>query len=198
MTRICHIDTETTGLNEQGGHEIWEFAAVIDDPADGATREFVWQFRPDTQVRDTGWPKADPEALKVGRFEERFALPEGAPAGVIIDGQCANVLTRGTALNEIRGELRDGWWVGANPGFDERFLRAMTGGLSCAWNYRLTDVECLVQQVMGWPVPRGLRESAEAIGVEVDEGALHTALGDARLVKAVRDKLLGCVLDGAS
>lgn len=193
MTSIAHIDAETTGLDElTAGHEIWEWAVVLDDPAVGETREYVWEFAPDLS-------KADPVAMEKNRYHIRHRLPDGWEAARIGTPLCG--LTRHEAILDVQDMLRDAWWVGANPGFDQRFLRALFHAAGPdltyreTWRYRPTDVESLAQQAMGWPTPRGLAESATAIGVEFEPTALHSALGDARLCKAIRDKLLGSILD---
>jgi hypothetical protein len=64
---LAFIDTETTGLDPDR-HEIWEIALIVDD------QEYQW-FLP----VDLG--KADPIALNIGRFHERYRSTTIVPSG---------------------------------------------------------------------------------------------------------------------
>lgn len=186
MTRIAWIDTETSGLDPIY-HDAWEVAAIVRDTDDpGPDAEHVWQF----SIREG---HADPKALEVSGFETRFLVRTGRGWGAarIGDGLVFN-LSRAEAVAEIQDVLRDAWIVGANPGFDNAFLAVLFGRAEhkVTWQYRLTDIESMVMTRMGWPTPRSLRESAEALGIEVDEATRHTALGDAKLCRAIYDALI--------
>ena len=71
--------------------------------------------------------------------------------------------------------------------FDAERLSGMVRGHGACpgWHHRLLDVEAYAAGALGLPGPVGLRDTAALPGVKVDEEALHTALGDADLARAV-------------
>ena len=68
---LAFIDCETSHLDAEIG-EAWEVAVILRESdavhSPDTDTEYVWQVRPDLTV-------ADPESLKIGRFEERFCVP---------------------------------------------------------------------------------------------------------------------------
>lgn len=163
---VCFVDCETTGLDPDV-HEIWE-VALID--VDGT--EHHW-FLP----VDLG--RADPYALKVGHFYERYDRPNRWPLDYF-----ATEFERLTAGKHL---------VGAVVSFDEERLRKLlrANGACPDWSHRTICVETLAAGHLKLPTPVGLRKTAELLDIKVDETALHTALGDARLAKTVYDHIMG-------
>lgn len=184
MNRWVAVDVETTGL-VPGVHHVWEVAAVED-----TGREHVWL------IDDVNVKSADPGALQVGRFYDRWAMsvPRDRHAGHAVAAQLAT-LTAGAHL------------VAVNPAFDaahlDKLLRAHNR--APAWHYHLVDVGAMAY---GWlhgnkavyehwesvdpgvpdferRLPLGLPwrsdELSRACGVQPpSEEERHTALGDAR------------------
>lgn len=195
---LVFLDTETTSLDETKG-QIWELAVVHRQPTmvgfmsepgilPYTDDESVWQLRPDLG-------RADAEALRIGRFEERFMVPEGANAAMIDPG-AGELCWRGPlheALFDIQQPLHGATIVAAQPAFDAAFLKALLRHFSrrIGWHYRLMCVESMTAGRLGWTKARGLRDCADALGVKYDDAALHTALGDARLVRDVFDAITG-------
>lgn len=186
LDRIAFVDTETLGLDARR-HPVWEVAVLIDG------MEFTWQQR----VTRAQLLEADPVALEINRFHERY------DASVAMDPQDSTV--RFCSL------VRDCHLAGAIPSFDEERLRAQwiryirkAFSERPPWHYHVIDVEALavgalfqrgVQVVLPWKS----HWLAEQFGVGVFEE--HTALGDARwayeLFKAVREGVVLGPLDGA-
>ena len=155
---LAFVDVETTGL-DAAVHEIWEVALLLDE------RAFVWQLPVDLG-------RADPRALALGHFCERRAEALTLPDEFAAD---FSRLTWGHHL------------AGACVSFDAERLSGMlrAHGACPGWHHRLLDVEVYAAGALGLPGPVGLRDTAARLGVEVDEAALHTAIGDADLARAV-------------
>lgn len=200
---LAFIDTETTHLNAEIG-DAWEVAVILREAdavhSPDSDTEYVWQVRPDLTV-------ADPESLKIGRFEERFCVPPhveaaftGYETGPVVP------MTRPQAVSAILSVLRGAVLVGSNPGFDDRFLRKLLGPGSAQWHYRPVDIATLaagrklgmvemVRRAGGKALPSdevafpfSSRDLSRWTGVEPPgDGAAHTALGDARWARDVFD-----------
>ena len=205
MTPIAFVDCETTHLNAEIG-DAWEVAVILRDRSDNepTDTEYVWQIRPNLAT-------ADPEALKIGRYLERFAVPPHAEAawtgyedGPILPMGRAEVT--GALLNVLGGAVL----VGSNPGFDDRFLRKLLGPGSAQWHYRPVDIATLaagrklgmtemVRRAGGKnlasdevPFPFSSRALSRWTGVEPPgDDVAHTALGDARWARDVFDAVTG-------
>ncbi|HZD71172.1 MAG TPA: hypothetical protein VFA45_20410, partial [Actinomycetes bacterium] len=142
MTRLCFVDTETSGLDPDC-HEVYEIGLIVREP-DQRDLERRWWLPVDLA-------KADPMALKVGRYFERhpdsfnlglsrtwFTDPKTGLAETG-DGMretiqdCAQSLMRLTAGAHL---------VGAVPSFDAAFLSRLLRANGCcpAWHYHLVDV----------------------------------------------------------
>ena len=187
---LAFTDTETTHLDAEIG-DAWEVAVVLrefDD--DGHTdTEYVWQFRPDLTV-------ADPESLKIGRFEERYKVPPYAEAAFTAhESGHVTPMTRAEAVTAITNVLSGAVLVGSNPGFDDRFLRKLLGPGSAQWHYRPYDIVQLAAMKVGFeaagPLPWSSRALSRAVGVEPPGDDAHQALIDARHVRDVYDALTG-------
>lgn len=202
---LAFIDTETTGLDPDQ-HEIWEVALILRD-SEGIEVERVWQLPVDLG-------KADPMALKIGRwYERRWPWPAYPPPYAIIrDETDAKRMAAAVEAREqfvVPRELMHEWaalfaelthgahLVGAVISFDEeRLRRLLRRHHACpTWHYHLVDVEALAAGLIarsdGFAHPPWNSEHlSRAVGVEPDEFDRHTALGDARWAMAIYDAVM--------
>ena len=205
MIPIAFVDCETTHLDAEIG-DAWEVAVILRefDDNEPTDTEYAWQIRPNLAT-------ADPEALKIGRYLERFAVPVPAEAAWTgYDGGPILPMTRKEAVEAIMTVLRGAILVGSNPGFDDRFLRKLCGPGSAQWHYRPIDIATLaagrklgmieltrrfgVQPLpsdeIRWPFSS--RDLSRWTGVEPPTADVaHTALGDARWARDVFDAVTG-------
>ena len=210
---LAFVDTETTHLDPRYGN-VWEIA-VIRRRIDGVDSEFVWQVRPDLAT-------ADPEALKIGRYEERFAIPDGWDALEFWSSGATMRSLIPEMLFDLQEALSGAVVVGSNPGFDIAFLTKLlqAHGRKLPWHYRPIDIATLAagyrygQAASGayggdfafqadYPqMPYRSYELSRAVGVEPPaKDVAHTALGDARWARDVFDAVTGVQavsLDGAA
>lgn len=201
MTKICFIDTETTGLDPDR-HDIWEVALITPDG-----HEHVWQFPVDEMA-------ADPIALNIGRYwERRWSTDNDVPVlDAIYNADNAksrrkNFPEQGRALQPSSGwahhfrDLTAGCHLaGAVISFDEERLRRLLHrlGLLHRWHYHLIDVEALAAGYLA-SMAHGLKDIdplqlpwdssalTAALGLAVSDEDKHTALGDARWARAIYD-----------
>jgi DNA polymerase III epsilon subunit-like protein len=206
-TPLAFIDTETTGLDPDL-HQLWEVAAIIE--RNGVATEHVWQLPVDLG-------RADPMALKIGRFHERRRVAEA--------------LTQPRVFAETFARLTAGCHlVGAVISFDEeRLRRLLRHQHECPmWHYHLIDVEALAAgwlfadatrcdedyerraadpESPGWEKAMGVlgagwrrstatppwnsEELSKAVGVDPEQFDRHTALGDARWARALYFAVMG-------
>ena len=190
MTRLAFTDVESTGLDPTR-HEVWEVAVILRDHQQGVHDE---EHRLLIRPRDLA--AADPGALRVGRFYARAAETDAATDWRTVDRPIVGVhdgwVHPAVAAERIATLTAGAHLVGANPAFDAAFLTSMLArnGFAPAWHYRLIDVEALVAGAVRWETPKSLRDSAAWLDLTVDEAALHTALGDARLARDVYDAVI--------
>lgn len=205
MTPLAFVDTETTHLDAELG-DAWEVAVIVRDFDDNEPRdtEYAWQIRPNLAT-------ADPEALKIGGYLERFAVPVHAEAAWTgyEDGPVLP-MTRNEVTGAILNVLGGAVLIGSNPGFDDRFLRKLLGPGSAQWHYRPVDIATLAAgRKLGMtevarrtgakplpsdevPFPFSSRALSRWTGVEPPgPGVAHTALGDARWARDVFDAVTG-------
>lgn len=200
---LAFVDTETTHLDPRHG-DVWEIA-VIRRRADGVDVEYVWQVRPDLAT-------ADPEALKIGRYEERFAIPDGWDAIEIMSSGAPFRTLIPEMLFDLQEALSGAVLIGSNPGFDVAFLTKLlqAHGRKLPWHYRPIDIATLAagyrhgQAASGayggdftfpgdYPqLPYKSYELSRAVGVEPPaKDVAHTALGDASWARSVWDAVTG-------
>lgn len=203
-TPLAFTDVETTHLSVELG-EVWEVAIILRG-ADAET-EHVWQFAPRTLDAEIHG-----EALRVGRFQERFAVPDGCTAAYIAGGDI-DPMAAGDAITEITEILRGAVLIGSNASFDDRHLRKLLGVTGeQPWHYRpvcvatlaagflygqaerMTHKDCdatpyrMVAERLGWPWKS--YQASEAAGTPRPTGdAAHTALGDARWARDLWDRI---------
>ena len=205
---LVFADTETTSLRHD--RRVWEIGAIV-RPAGGTRADDVeHQWFIDTGDLDLG--NADPASLKIGRFYERHPQMNGTPladggvytgeitAGVIRDNQ-TGILSLPTrppirrewmALASFEKLTRFAWIVGAVPWFDTEVLGArMRANNTCpAWHYHLIDVENLAAGALAEPPPWGFDDLLQSFALTYDEADRHTALGDARMVRDLYDRVI--------
>lgn len=208
MSRLVFLDTETTGLDPRT-HQIWEIGAILRDEW-GTETEYLWQIRPNLDT-------ADPKSLEIGRFHERFLVPEGVDAVRVMEDGSLWKLALHEMLFDFQEVVRDAHLVGAVPSFDDAFLKALLQPLNrrIGWHYHLIDVETLAVGYLHGVIARAIDEArmdgrtplkfdrsrtnppwdsediSRAVGVNPAKFERHTALGDARWAKAIYDAVRG-------
>lgn len=175
---LAFVDCETTGLDHLR-HEVWEVGLVVRDEWTGVDTSWTWFLRVDLG-------KADPQALAIGHYYERFPT----------DGFYSETtgLTHKKDFSRQFEELtRGATLVGANVRFDEAFLHKLLveNGACPGWHFRLCDVEAMAQGHLGLSKPLGLVSSAKNLGIDVDAFTAHEALEDAKLAREVYDRIIG-------
>lgn len=190
MTTLAFVDTETTGL-DPFRHEVWEVAIIRCDG--GTDTETVWHLEP------TFFFDADPKALEVNRYFERVSAP-----GWKWDDPMA-------AARAMWAQLDGAVILGSNPSFDTTMLMGLIerhAQRRPTWHYRPIDVPTMAAGWLhakygasgGQSMEDGELEAVThpfssyklswALGVEPPEGDdAHSALGDARWIKALYDAI---------
>lgn len=197
-TPIAFVDTETTHLDPRHG-DAWEIAVIRRE--DGIDTEYLWQIRPDLDT-------ADPEALAIGKYHERFAVPDGWDAIQAFATEPPWRLTLSEMLFDLQDALANAVVVGSNPGFDIAFLTKLLQAHSrkLPWHYRPVDIAILAAGYLrGYDLsagetspeltlPYSSRALSRAVGVEPPgDDIAHTALGDAHWARDVYDAIHGRV-----
>jgi DNA polymerase-3 subunit epsilon len=100
------IDTETTGLNPEDGHEIIEFGAIV------LINKMITE-KLEIKIKPESLDRASKEAMRINGYSDykwRYALPQNQAAKMI------------WAFIESH---RDGIMVGHNLNFDKKFVEAL-------------------------------------------------------------------------
>lgn len=160
MGDLIFIDVETTGL-DPARHAVWEMAWAHEE---GGVISFM------VPLDFAGYDRADPDALRIGKFKERHQ-PH------------LHALTRERMFREW---TRGATIVGANPAFDTAFLAARWS--ERPWHHRLIDIETYAMPILGLDRPVGLAALAEMVterlGVPIAKPD-HTAAQDVRTTRAI-------------
>ena len=176
--KIVFCDTETTGLGPK--RQIWDLALIVRDGESPDDVEHQWFFPVDLA-------KADPIALDIGRYYDRHPDPWDQGPGM----RGADAVSYWPHhAGDIAGLLRGALVVGAVPWFDtqalDRTLRRY--GALPTWNHHLVDVEALAAGRLGMRPPWNFDQVLAGFGLARGEDR-HTAIGDARLVRDLYDKV---------
>jgi hypothetical protein len=173
---VAFLDTETTGLDPVL-HRVWEVGLIV------GGEEYHWF------VDQTDDSPIDPIAADISGFHERYDSEAATPAWAV--------------ASQIHALIDGHTIVGANPMFD---LVRITPwwqelGWEVPWHYRPICIESVLYgSYRGWEgigqwngepidVPWRASELYERVtGMVAPEEGLHTALGDARYVKALWDR----------
>lgn len=177
---LAFVDTETTGLDPER-HEIWEVGLILRQP-DLAETVYEWQLPVDVG-------RADPIALNIGHFYERYTLDNEHPD--LWKPTVREELLRSFAA-EFARLTAGAHLVGAVVSFDaqrlDRLLRRY--GACPTWHYHLVDVEALAAGRLRRPPPWKSDDLSDLVGVATDAYAKHEALGDAYWARDLYDATL--------
>lgn len=169
---LIFFDTETTGTDPQW-HSAWELAALRREP-DGSVSEFYAQLRlSEDQIR-----RADPKALEVGGFHERYRAADARDPDEVIAEFCE--FAAGAVLAAL------------NVSFDIAFLRpALTrAGVAPSWHYSPLELKSFAAGALGLAPPWRSDEIAPALGIDPSNYARHSALADCWYSAAIYDAAL--------
>lgn len=189
-TPLIFLDTETTGL-QPDRHTPWEIAWVtaLHNKGD-RTLALVDRFQATVPLNFKETENADPEALKVGRYDERkvdgFRPREDVVAR--LKWAATRIGALAAELDAARSEASTPpppivpHLVGAVPSFDHAMLcmnwLGWPGFGEGLWHYHLIDVEALAAGTLGYPPPYKSDDLTAMLGIKVDEKDKHTAMGD--------------------
>lgn len=191
MTTISFIDTETLGLHADQ-HAVWEVALISYDTVERKVlRECLWQIHLTGLQIEHG----DPVGMEIGKFADRYDEATATSPWDFCEEFAA--LTRGSHL------------CGNVVSFDEERIRRMCWehGATPSWHYHLIDIEPMIVGYLRGMVKEAAMQNghaanshpvfrdalslpwhsgalSEAVGVDKDQFAEHTAMGDARWAMA--------------
>lgn len=204
MTKLIFLDLETTGLDPKR-HELWEIGLILRD--DVQDTEMLFCVEPSLSI-------ADPMALRISRYYERTSDLVSAIPGEWHD-LAANDDTwprwscPGTLAASLARWLDGAVIVGNVPSFDVAFLDVFLRkyGQCLTTHYQPIDVEAMAIGFLHGSVAEAIGRGAkvdmqipappwpsdvltEALGLYPQSAEeRHTALGDARYVRALYDTI---------
>lgn len=183
---LVFLDVETTGLGPDD--EIWEIAAVRRD----------WDGNVLTTTEMHAFVEHGP---RCAHLPEAFRDDHAQRFPSACSGR---VISRRDACREL-GQLFDisdrssgdlPIVVGVNPGFDLEKITALIAGQfpnwPTLWHYTPVDARHLAVgrlKAAGWdaPAPWGSEDVSRALGINPDDFARHTAMGDVLWAMAIYD-----------
>lgn len=179
---LVFLDTETTSL--QPNREAWEIGMICRTEY-GETEHHLF-----VDV-DLTW--ADPEALEIGRFTERFPFDDA--------------VSRETAAATVATVTAGAVIVGSNPHFDVATLEPLLRefGWQPTWHYRPLCAATMAAGYLAAASSDDRRQQlgiddgryrsynvSRALGIEPPSAAeAHTALGDAAWTMRLFDRITG-------
>lgn len=187
MKKIVSLDLETTGLDPER-HELWEIGIV---PLDASKPVLHYQ------VGCCALYNADPTALQIGGFYDRYGYPPVASDGerlmpFVHDMTNPSVIGEGDSQRALDYTIEPAWsaartiaealdgatLLGAAVQFDAGFLGPWLRdvGFAPSWSHRMLDLGSFCAGAWGATAPL----STKAIAERFPNDAVHTALGDAR------------------
>jgi DNA polymerase III epsilon subunit-like protein len=180
---IVFLDTETTSLRHD--RRVWDIG-LIARKDDGTEAEHQWYVG----ASDLDLGNADLMSLKIGKFYERH--PQVRPSRLHTELDYHTLYDEHTVMGALETFTRGAIIVGAVPWFDADVLgqRMRANGECPSWHYHLVDVETLAAGALRLPPPWNFDELLAKYDLTYDEADRHTALGDARMVRDLYDKVL--------
>lgn len=218
-TSLIFLDTETTGLVPTI-HCPWEIAWVtaVHDTEEGTLME-VTRRQAFVEMDEMQQANADPFALQVGKFQERYVEMDSVVWTDVVDQLRYDILRcRAVAagfdktlppMDEFDAAAPPIHLVGAIPSFDHAMICSNWTGWPAygegLWHYHLVDIEALAvgyingvsaatapgpSKQLTWPVRSD--DLATPLSVPlVEESLRHTAMGDALYVQAMYRAVYG-------
>lgn len=177
IDRLVYGDTETTSL--RWDKRAWDIGLIVRAPGE-ADVEHQWFI--DKQDLDLG--NADPYSLSHFGFYDRH--PQYCGHG--------EVAREADVMAEVEALIRGAHIVCSVPDFDVDVLRRRMRkhGICPSMHYHLICAEVLAAGFLAGigkqvPVPWTSEDLYRGLGINPDGFELHTAIGDARLARAVFD-----------
>lgn len=194
MPDLVFLDTETTSLHPDTG-EVWEFAGIR---VSAGAPDWIVNFQIECDLSN-----ADPFALSIGKYRERFGKNGDWQPYSITDGfgsevsqspfpQNGEVVSKYDASRVIERFTRGAHVVGNVISFDtERLAKLLREeGETPGWHYHVIDIEPILvgfltaDNLPPIELPWNSEHLSAAAGVALpDETERHTALGDAKWVQ---------------
>jgi hypothetical protein len=193
---IGFLDTEWTSLHPTDG-EVWEVALHIPDgPKEGLGIDtWVWHIRP------TRLDLADHQSLRIGGYHDRFGVE--AKSGAIDHFWVCNRAQFAEEFVEVTQGVQ---FAGLTLEGDMRRLDDIVrqAHLLPRWHYQPIDVEILAVGYLiakaegrdGSHAPEELRppwtttKIMRDLGIDPEQFAAHTAVGDLMAAKAMYDRVM--------
>lgn len=183
MTRTIFFDTETTSLHRTK-RRIWDVGYIIrDDHAPDIEKQFFVS----ASLRN-----ADPISLQIGGYYDRYPNPFPSFSSRAFAAVEDQIITEPEMCEIVARDFYNAYLVGAVPSFDEETLARAFHRYSyqITWKYHLIDIESLAAGALGMLPPWNFDNILLSYGLEYDERDRHTALGDARMVRDLFDKVM--------